>query len=173
VLNTMSTINASTDPYRVPMLPGTASNSAAMLNSVAIIADPTSATKGLDTPKASTARRAPPISASFANAATANSTMAAPIQNGRWALNVSPSAPASQGATAAPPNRRKLYPADIAGQGIADPTAAIMSVAMLLAHVGEDAAAASVDRAVEIHLATSGGAELSTTEIGDRIASHL
>jgi 3-isopropylmalate dehydrogenase len=62
---------------------------------------------------------------------------------------------------------------DIAGQGIADPTAAIMSVAMLLAHVGEDAAAASVDRAVEIHLATSGGAELSTTEIGDRIASHL
>src|SRR6202050_5402139 len=48
---------------------------------------------------------------------------------------------------------------DIAGQGIADPTAAIMSVAMLLAHVGEDAAAASVDRAVEIHLATSGGAE--------------
>jgi acyl transferase domain-containing protein len=73
VLNTMSTINASTDPYRVPMLPGTASNSAAMLNSVAIIADPTSATKGLGTPKASTARRAPPISASFANAATANS----------------------------------------------------------------------------------------------------
>lgn len=69
----MSTINASTDPYRVPMLPGTASNSAAMLNSVAIIADPTSATKGLGTPKASTARRAPPISASFANAATANS----------------------------------------------------------------------------------------------------
>ena len=31
---------------------------------------------------------------------------------------------------------------DIAGQGIADPTAAIMSVALLLAHIGETAAAA-------------------------------
>ena len=38
---------------------------------------------------------------------------------------------------------------DIAGQGIADPTAAIMSVALLLAHLGEDDAAARVDRAVE------------------------
>ena len=45
---------------------------------------------------------------------------------------------------------------DIAGQGIADPTAAVMSVAMLLAHVGEDAAAARVDKAVEQHLATRG-----------------
>ena len=35
---------------------------------------------------------------------------------------------------------------DIAGKGIADPTAAVMSVALLLAHVGEDAAAARVDR---------------------------
>ena len=43
---------------------------------------------------------------------------------------------------------------DIAGQGIADPTAAIMSVALLLAHVGEDEAAARVDKAVEEHLAT-------------------
>ena len=38
---------------------------------------------------------------------------------------------------------------DIAGQGIADPTAAIMSVALLLAHVGELDAAARVDKAVE------------------------
>src|ERR1700733_10390514 len=43
---------------------------------------------------------------------------------------------------------------DIAGQGIADPTAAIMSVALLLAHLGEDAAAARVDRALGAHLAT-------------------
>ena len=35
---------------------------------------------------------------------------------------------------------------DIAGQGIADPTAAIMSVGLLLSHVGEDDAAARVDR---------------------------
>ena len=47
---------------------------------------------------------------------------------------------------------------DIAGQGLADPTAAVMSVALLLAHVGEDAAAARVDKAVEEHLATRGDA---------------
>ncbi len=62
---------------------------------------------------------------------------------------------------------------DIAGQGIADPTAAIMSVAMLLAHVGEDAAAARVDKAVEQHLATRGDEKLSTTAVGDRITSLL
>jgi 3-isopropylmalate dehydrogenase len=62
---------------------------------------------------------------------------------------------------------------DIAGQGIADPTAAVMSVALLLAHVGEDAAAARVDKAVEEHLATRGDEKLSTSEVGDRIASKL
>jgi 3-isopropylmalate dehydrogenase len=62
---------------------------------------------------------------------------------------------------------------DIAGQGIADPTAAIMSVALLLAHVGEDDAAARVDKAVEQHLATRGDEKLSTTQVGDRIAASL
>jgi 3-isopropylmalate dehydrogenase len=62
---------------------------------------------------------------------------------------------------------------DIAGQGIADPTAAIMSVALLLSHVGEDDAAARVDKAVETHLATRGDSTLSTTQIGDRIAAGL
>jgi 3-isopropylmalate dehydrogenase len=62
---------------------------------------------------------------------------------------------------------------DIAGQGIADPTAAIMSVALLLAHVGEDAAAERVDKAVEEHLATRGDEKLSTSEIGDRIVGKL
>ncbi len=62
---------------------------------------------------------------------------------------------------------------DIAGRGIADPTAAIMSVALLLAHVGEDDAAARVDKAVEQHLATRGDEKLSTTQVGDRIASYL
>ena len=62
---------------------------------------------------------------------------------------------------------------DIAGQGIADPTAAIMSVALLLSHVGEDAAAARVDRAVETHLATRGNEQLSTAEVGERIAAAL
>ena len=62
---------------------------------------------------------------------------------------------------------------DIAGQGIADPTAAVMSVALLLSHVGEDAAAARVDRAVASHLATGQTEKLSTAEVGERIASGL
>jgi 3-isopropylmalate dehydrogenase len=62
---------------------------------------------------------------------------------------------------------------DIAGQGIADPTAAVMSVALLLSHVGEDAAAARVDRAVASHLATRPTEKLSTAEVGERIVSGL
>lgn len=62
---------------------------------------------------------------------------------------------------------------DIAGQGFADPTAAIMSVALLLAHLGEDAAAARVDRAVETYLAARGNARLATSEVGERIAAAL
>jgi 3-isopropylmalate dehydrogenase len=62
---------------------------------------------------------------------------------------------------------------DIAGQGIADPTAAIMSVALLLSHVGEDAAAARVDQAVASHLASRPSEKISTAEVGERIASAL
>ncbi|WP_374022207.1 3-isopropylmalate dehydrogenase [Mycobacterium sp. HNNTM2301] len=62
---------------------------------------------------------------------------------------------------------------DIAGQGVADPTAAIMSVALLLAHIGEDDAASRVDRAVESYLATRGNERLATTEVGERIAAGL
>ncbi|WP_197381076.1 3-isopropylmalate dehydrogenase [Mycolicibacterium mengxianglii] len=66
---------------------------------------------------------------------------------------------------------------DIAGQGIADPTAAIMSVALLLGHVGQAEAAARVDKAVEQHLATlaaeHGDEKLSTSAVGDRIVGKL
>ena len=62
---------------------------------------------------------------------------------------------------------------DIAGKGIADPTAAVMSVALLLAHVGEDAAAARVDKAVADHLATRGDATYSTRKVGERIRAAL
>jgi 3-isopropylmalate dehydrogenase len=62
---------------------------------------------------------------------------------------------------------------DIAGQGIADPTAAIMSVALLLAHLGEDDAAARVDRAVETYLATRGNERIATSDVGERIAATL
>jgi 3-isopropylmalate dehydrogenase len=62
---------------------------------------------------------------------------------------------------------------DIAGQGVADPTAAIMSVALLLAHVGEHDGAARVDKAVEAHLSTQGDENLGTSAIGDRIVGLL
>ena len=62
---------------------------------------------------------------------------------------------------------------DIAGQGIADPTAAIMSVALLLSHLGEDAAAARMDAAVAEHLATRGDVRLSTSAVGERILGLL
>ena len=62
---------------------------------------------------------------------------------------------------------------DIAGQGIADPTAAIISVALLLAHLGEVDAAARVDRAVESYLASRGSEQLATTAVGERIAAAL
>src|SRR5690625_6853345 len=62
---------------------------------------------------------------------------------------------------------------DIAGQGIADPTAAVMSVAMLLAHIGEHDAAARVDSAIERHLAGRGGQQLSTVATGERPLRRL
>ena len=62
---------------------------------------------------------------------------------------------------------------DIAGKGIADPTAAVMSVALLLSHIGQDAAAARVDNAVAEHLATRGDAPLSTAQVGERIRARL
>ena len=60
---------------------------------------------------------------------------------------------------------------DIAGQGKADPTATVMSLAMLLEHVGEPAAAGWVESAVAADLATRGSASRSTSEIGDALAS--
>ena len=63
--------------------------------------------------------------------------------------------------------------AGIAGQGIADPTAAVMSVALLLNHIGEDAAAARVDAAVADHLATRSAGIFSTREVGERIRARL
>jgi len=62
---------------------------------------------------------------------------------------------------------------DIAGQGIADPIAAIMSVVLMLAHLGHDDAAARVDRAVASHLATRGAERLATADVGERIVASL
>jgi 3-isopropylmalate dehydrogenase len=62
---------------------------------------------------------------------------------------------------------------DIAGQGIADPTATVLSVAMLLDHVGHAAAARRVEAAVAADLAERGGAPRRTAEIGDALAQRV
>lgn len=62
---------------------------------------------------------------------------------------------------------------DIAGQHRADPTAAILSVALLLTHVGQADAAAKVTAAVLADLAARGEAKRSTSEVGDAIAAAV
>ncbi|MDQ1644259.1 MAG: 3-isopropylmalate dehydrogenase [Cryptosporangiaceae bacterium] len=63
---------------------------------------------------------------------------------------------------------------DIAGQGVADPTATVLSVAMLLEHLGHPEAAARVERAVADDLAErEPGTGVRTAEVGDRIAARV
>ncbi len=62
---------------------------------------------------------------------------------------------------------------DIAGQQKADPTAAILSVALMLDHLGLTGAADSVIRAVEDDIAARDGSSRTTTQIGDAIAARL
>ncbi|MFV0428523.1 MAG: 3-isopropylmalate dehydrogenase [Arachnia sp.] len=62
---------------------------------------------------------------------------------------------------------------DIAGQGIADPTAAISSMALLLAHLGRPGDAARVEAAVEADIAERAAGPVRTCEVGDRIAARL
>jgi len=59
---------------------------------------------------------------------------------------------------------------DIAGQGKADPTAAILSVAMLLEHLGRRDEAFRVEQAVASDLSTRGSTTRSTSQVGDAIA---
>ena len=62
---------------------------------------------------------------------------------------------------------------DIAGQGIADPTAMILSVAMMLRFLGDEDNAARIEEAVERDVAERGDAKVRTAEVGDRIAAAL
>jgi 3-isopropylmalate dehydrogenase len=62
---------------------------------------------------------------------------------------------------------------DIAGQQLADPTAAILSVALMLGHLGMPEAADRVDTAVIADLAARGDARRSTSQIGDAIVAAL
>ena len=62
---------------------------------------------------------------------------------------------------------------DIAGQGIADPTATISSMALLLDHLGRPAEASAIERAVDADVAQRGTAARSTSQIGDAIAARV
>ncbi|MFC5290809.1 3-isopropylmalate dehydrogenase [Actinokineospora guangxiensis] len=61
---------------------------------------------------------------------------------------------------------------DIAGQGIADPTAAVLSVALMLDHLGENEAARRIEASVAFDLATRDHASPGGTyAVGDRLAA--
>ena len=62
---------------------------------------------------------------------------------------------------------------DIAGQGKADPTATIASVAMMLEHLGHTELAKRIDAAIAADLAERGTTARSTTDIGDAIVAQL
>ena len=62
---------------------------------------------------------------------------------------------------------------DIAGKNIADPTATVMSVAMMLEHLGLNDAARDVQRVVAADLASRGDKKRSTSEVGDALVAAL
>jgi 3-isopropylmalate dehydrogenase len=63
---------------------------------------------------------------------------------------------------------------DIAGQGLADPVAAVLSVALLLDHLGHPEAARRVSEAVAAELSSrKADTPLRTAEIGDRLAAQV
>ncbi len=69
--------------------------------------------------------------------------------------------------------------ADIAGKGLANPIAMILSGAMMLRHLGEQAAAGAVERAVDTALAEGGvrtpdiGGDATTLQFAEAIADAL
>jgi len=62
---------------------------------------------------------------------------------------------------------------DIAGQGKADPTAAVLSVALLLEHLGHADEAARVEAAVAQDLLSRGAATRSTPTVGDALVAAV
>ena len=62
---------------------------------------------------------------------------------------------------------------DIAGQGVADPTAAILSAALLAEHLGLPSAARRIEEAVSADLAARGAAARSTRAVGEAIAGRV
>ncbi len=61
---------------------------------------------------------------------------------------------------------------DIAGQGKADPTATVLSVAMLLDHLGYAAEAARIEAAVAADLTERTGTR-TTSQVGDALAARV
>ena len=62
---------------------------------------------------------------------------------------------------------------DIAGRQKADPTATVLSVALLLEHLGHAAEAARVEQAVAADLLARGGRPRTTAEVGDALVAAL
>ena len=62
---------------------------------------------------------------------------------------------------------------DIAGLGVADPTATISSMALLLDHLGRSEDAARIEAAVDADVTERGASRRSTTEVGDAIAARV
>ncbi|WP_016909942.1 3-isopropylmalate dehydrogenase [Streptomyces xiaopingdaonensis] len=62
---------------------------------------------------------------------------------------------------------------DIAGSGKADPTATVLSVALLLRHLGYETEAARIDEAVTADLAERAETVRTTDEIGDALAARV
>lgn len=62
---------------------------------------------------------------------------------------------------------------DIAGKFIADPTATVMSIAMMLSHLGFDDAASDVEKSVAADLLSRGDKKRSTTQVGDALVAGL
>lgn len=62
---------------------------------------------------------------------------------------------------------------DIAGQQIADPTAAILSTAMMLDHLGRGEEAARIEAAVNADISERTGSARSTGAVGDAIVARL
>jgi 3-isopropylmalate dehydrogenase len=62
---------------------------------------------------------------------------------------------------------------DIAGKNLADPTATVLSIALMLDHLGQDAAARDIEHAVSADLAQRGDQKRSTSQIGAALALAL
>ncbi len=62
---------------------------------------------------------------------------------------------------------------DIAGKNLADPTATVLSIAMMLNHLGQSQAASDVEKAVAADLLSRGEKKRSTTEISEALAKAV